>query len=154
MANAKTDPSKTSDKQAQASPVSPPARDELGRLLPGNTANPNGRPRKEHSLTDTLKELMDEQPDLKRALITKVIEKAISGGDMNALKLIWSYTDGAPINTTELTGKGGKPIELTAVPYDQLLAEARALGISTTDYESLNPGTSDRGTATQDRPEE
>lgn len=33
---------KPRDKQAEASK---PARDELGRLLPGHTANPNGRPR-------------------------------------------------------------------------------------------------------------
>lgn len=127
----------------------------IGRPFPkGVSGNPNGRPKKEHSLTDTLRELMDEQPDLKRALITKVIEKAIGSGDMNALKLIWSYTDGAPVNTTELTGKGGGPVELTAVPYEDLLARAKALGISTKQYESLNPGTSNGGAATEDRDQE
>jgi hypothetical protein len=127
-----------------------PARDEQGRLLPGHTANPNGRPLKGYSITETIKDMMAAKPEIKQALGTKLIELALRG-DLAAIKLLMGYIDGNPVNTTELTGKGGGPVELTAVPYEQLLAEAKALGISITHYERLDPGTSDSGTGPQDR---
>jgi len=115
---------------------------------PGQSGNPNGRPPKGHSITDTIKEMMGEKPEIKKALGTKLIELALKG-DMAAIKLLMGYMDGMPVQPTELTGRNGGPLELTAVPYEQLLAEAKALGISTTPYDSLNTGSGDNGAPTE-----
>ena len=61
-----------------------PQRDAHGRLLPGNTANPLGRPiRKELSLTSLLKELLsdpDGHPNEDaRALVKRHIKDAKAG---------------------------------------------------------------------------
>ena len=71
-----------------------PARDARGRLLPGNTANPNGRPEKteqdiviEKAVKDYLKEheeqLAQALPSIRPALIKKGTE-----GDVSAIKEI------------------------------------------------------------------
>jgi hypothetical protein len=99
----KKQPPNTSKKHA-------PARDDHGRLLPGYTANPNGRPLKGYSITETLKEMMAAQPEIKKALGTKLIELALKG-DLTAIKLLMSYMDGMPkqeieqtvVNSTELS---------------------------------------------------
>lgn len=116
---------------------------------PGQSGNPNGRPPKGHSITETIKEMMGEKPEIRRALGTKLIELALKG-DMAAIKLLMGYMDGMPVQPTELTGRNGGPLELTAVPYEDLIAKARALGISTKEYESLNPGSSNPRATTED----
>lgn len=83
-----------------------PARDEQGRLLPGHTANPNGRPKREHSITDAIREIMDEKPDLRKALGTKLIKMAIEEGDLGAMKLIINYLEGMPVQPTDITSNG------------------------------------------------
>ena len=95
---------KTSKKQA-------PKRNEKGQLLPGSTANPNGRPLKGHSITETIKAMMDEKPEIKQALGSKVIQYALNG-DMTAMKMLWQYIDGMPTQRNELTGKDGQPIQV------------------------------------------
>lgn len=57
--------------------------------------NPNGRPKKGYSISETIREMMDEQPEIKKALGSKIIEAAVKG-DIAAIKLIWSYMDGMP----------------------------------------------------------
>ena len=77
-----------------------PARDELGRLLPGYSGNPNGRPKGTISLTSKIKEFLDEMPsDSKETyadLIVKRITKMALEGDQQMLKLVWNYLDGLP----------------------------------------------------------
>jgi len=69
-----------------------PERDEKGRLLPGNTANPKGRPK--FSLVSILREELEKyiktEGDEKkitygRALIQKFIKKAIVDEDLKAM---------------------------------------------------------------------
>lgn len=79
------------------------------QFKPGTTGNPNGRPKKGYSITETIRSMMDEKPEIKQALSTKVIEMALKG-DLAALKLVWSYLEGMPIAKTELTGKEGEPL--------------------------------------------
>jgi hypothetical protein len=71
-----------------------PARDEKGRLLPGNTANPNGRPQEteeEKAKKKIFKKLIEDyRKDLSEALPAispALIDKAKSG-DINAIKEI------------------------------------------------------------------
>ncbi len=84
-------------------------RDDQGKFVPGVSGNPNGRPPKGHSITDTIRAMMDEKPEIKRALGQKVLQMALEG-DGAALRLIWSYIDGMPKQTTELTGDPDNPL--------------------------------------------
>ena len=85
---------------------------------PGQSGTPKGRPLKGHSLTESLQEAMDSQPDIKKALIAKTIELAIKSNDLNAIKLIWQYLDGMPRQQID------NKIDLT--PYD--IKDGNALG--------------------------
>lgn len=82
-----------------------PARDALGRLLPGNTANPGGRP--SVSITTEIKKaLMEvlEDPEIPneekktgiQLIIRKIMKNAIVKEDEKMLTKIWSYIDGLP----------------------------------------------------------
>lgn len=83
-----------------------PERDEKGRLLPGHTANPNGRP-PGPSITDAIKRklleaytnpnmpLADKKTHLE-AIVEAIMHNALVNRDQKALKDIWSYIDGLP----------------------------------------------------------
>lgn len=83
------------------------------QFVKGKSGNPNGRPPKGHSITETIREMMDEKPEIKRALGAKILEMAMKG-DITAMKTIWNYMDGMPIqkNETELSGPAGNPIAI------------------------------------------
>jgi len=79
--------------------------------------NRNGRPRKEFCLTQGLRDYMfTRDPKSKKAirdlLIEKMFELALQG-DLAAMKLIISYTDGIP-----------KPIEYDEMEREKLSDEA------------------------------
>ena len=65
------------------------------RFRLGQSGNPNGRPPKGYSITETLRSMMNEQPELKYTLGKKILEKALDG-DIKAIELIWAYMDGRP----------------------------------------------------------
>ena len=71
------------------------------RWQPGESGNPNGRPKKGHSITETIKAMMDERPEIKKALAAKVLQMA-SEGDITAMKTIWNYLDGMPMQKSDL----------------------------------------------------
>ncbi len=77
----------------------------------GQVANPNGRPKKEHSITQTIRDMMDEKPEIKKALGAKILEMAMKG-DITAMKTLWNYMDGMPLQSTDITTAGEK-IELS-----------------------------------------
>lgn len=58
--------------------------------------NKKGRPKKGHSITETIREMMTEKPEIKRALSTKILDMAMKG-DITAMKTIWQYMDGMPV---------------------------------------------------------
>jgi len=73
----------------------------------GYTGNPNGRPKKEKSLTDILRkqaELKDQKIDddkyikRKEALCLKIWDLALDG-DVNSMKYIFDRIDGKPVET-------------------------------------------------------
>lgn len=81
-----------------------PNPNSLANLRPhwveGQSGNPNGRPRKEFSLTEGLREYIAEQdPDRKKerrdALIEKTYQMALRG-DLGAIKEIWNRLEGMP----------------------------------------------------------
>jgi hypothetical protein len=83
-------------------------RDNKGRLLPGYTANPNGRPRKGMALAELLREYLDGSVDdsdcktRKEAFICAVYEKAMSGSN-DAMRLVMEYIDGKAVQTVNTT---------------------------------------------------
>ncbi len=71
----------------------------------GQVLNPNGRPKKEYSLTQGMREYLseldgDSKKELRRVFLEKTHEMALKG-DPTAMKLIWNYLDGMPKQTIE-----------------------------------------------------
>jgi len=67
---------------------------------PGESGNPAGRPKKEFSLTEGMREYISEQdPDKKKErkdiLIEKTYQMAMRG-DLSAIKEIWNRLEGMP----------------------------------------------------------
>ena len=87
-----------------------PKRDEHGRLLPGGTANPNGRPiltLEEKLLKKSIKEFVEEHKQSLAESLPKIspalIKKAI-GGDVPAIKEIHDRVMGKPTQPIEHSG--------------------------------------------------
>lgn len=81
-----------------------------GSLKPGQTANPNGRPKKEESLTNLMRTYLNQIPpgearSRKEIFIEKTAQLA-ERGDATAQKLIWSYLDGLPTQQVDVTSMG------------------------------------------------
>ncbi len=62
---------------------------------PHISGNLNGRPKKPYSITTAFQKLLKAEPNAKAKIVKKVYEMALNG-DVSAIKLIWSYMDGAP----------------------------------------------------------
>ena len=72
----------------------------------GHGGNPNGRPKKEHSLTDLLREALEQPHDdtgktKKEMVIDKLYEIAVKKGDVVMLKYLIDRIDGKPLQTIE-----------------------------------------------------
>ncbi len=80
--------------------ANPNPLDEI-KWKPGQSGNPNGRPPKGYSITDTVREMMANSPEAKEKLSKKVLEKALEG-DLKAVELLWAYMDGKPTQTSNI----------------------------------------------------
>lgn len=86
-----------------------------GTFGPGNVANPNGRPKKGMTLTDLMRDFLETTPtgqqlSYKDAFIRKVYKLAMEDGSESAIRLIWNYIDGMPVQKNELGGVDGKDL--------------------------------------------
>ncbi len=81
-----------------------------GTFGPGNNANPNGRPPKELAISDTIRAMMNEKPEIKRALSTKLIEMALKG-DLAAIREVMDRIEGKPVQRTEVGGVDGESLQ-------------------------------------------
>lgn len=79
-------------------------------FVKGQSGNMDGRPKKEHSITQTIRDMMDEKPEIKKALGAKILEMAMKG-DLTAIKTIWNYLDGMPLQSADITS-GGEPLQM------------------------------------------
>lgn len=114
------------DKQDKAS-LNKPARDEKGRLLPGSTANPYGRPLitdEEKARKKATQELIEEYKEkLAEALplISPVLIQKAQEGSVKAIKELHDRVMGKAIQSVDLTGnliiKGNK-IDLNSYGED------------------------------------
>jgi hypothetical protein len=80
-------------------------RDEQGRFKEGSSGNPNGRPKKGHAITDVIRQMMDEKPEIKKALATKLFELAL-GGDLAAIRELMDRLEGRALQGLDLTTDG------------------------------------------------
>jgi hypothetical protein len=100
-----------------------PLRNDKGQLLPGQTANPNGRPKGSISITEAIKRKLEEEyndinkPEEKKTYLERIIEtifhNAIELKDARTLKDIWSYIDGQPKATIDIGADKDSLAELT-----------------------------------------
>lgn len=77
--------------------------------------NRKGRPLKGDTLTDMMREFLmecpkDQKKTYKRLFIEKAYHKAVKEGDPTAIKLIWNYLDGMPIQKIGGEGEDGELI--------------------------------------------
>jgi len=76
---------------------------------PGQSGNPNGRPKKEYCLTDILKaqgnlediEIKDGTKITRKQAVAKKLWALAMGGDVAALKYLFDRIDGRPLQTIE-----------------------------------------------------
>ena len=72
--------------------------------------NTKGRPPKEHSLTDLLREALEQPRDetgkaTKQLIIDKIIELGLEGESENMLKYVFDRSDGKPKEKVEHSGE-------------------------------------------------
>jgi len=72
----------------------------------GVSGNPNGRPPKEQSLTEILRNKVDPEE-----VADKLIQMAIENEDMAALKYIYDRVDGRPKESVDMNHSGGIDID-------------------------------------------
>lgn len=103
-------------------------RNEKGQFVKGSTGkdapNPNGRPKKGETMTDALREFM-EQPystrskkSNKQMLIEKMLGMALSD-DAAAAKYIFDRLDGKPHQTIAQTNLTFEDVEVTVEGMDE-----------------------------------
>ena len=87
-------------------------RNELGQFAPGQSGNPNGRPKGSGlNLTSLLKEKLEEIPvgqkeAYKVLFIKTLLNKALVEKDLQSLKLIMNYVDGLPMQNVDIKTGG------------------------------------------------
>lgn len=77
----------------------------------GQSGNPNGRPPKGYSITEMMKEMLANKPEIKQSIGAVIAAKAMEG-DPTAIKTLWQYMDGMPKQAVEMTGEGGGPLQV------------------------------------------
>lgn len=105
-------------------------RDENGRLLKGSVLNPEGRPKGSVSITNKVRQMLQETPQGQtmtylEAIVKVIMKKAIEDKDFSILRLIWAYMDGNPVNTNEITGAEGTPLFEDKSVYLEILKEIK-----------------------------
>lgn len=85
-------------------------RDEKGRMLPGSTANPNGRPPKGWTWADCIREAAEEVIDGKQIKkhAAKALVKEVLKGNVPAIKEFGDRIDGKAKDHVDVTSAGEK----------------------------------------------
>ena len=122
MAKKKNDPGANTDKNTKGSGnLKPPWK-------PGQSGNPSGRPKKKHSVSAVVQEILDAKCELcninnelryegktkLQALFERLWEAAMAKGDMQAARLLLEYGYGKPAQTVALTSDAPFKIQVVA----------------------------------------
>lgn len=99
------------NKEQENTSENKPARDEHGRLLPGHTANPKGKPKGSFSLISMLKAELQKKPKGQKKshaylLIQRILKAAIADGDDAQIKNILQYVEGMPRQAIDMKHEG------------------------------------------------
>ena len=90
------------------------------RFRKGESGNPAGRPKESVSLLTILKRQLQEIPkglsseerkQKAELLVKRQLDKAITEGDNEQIRLIWNYVEGKPKESVDITS-GGKVIPI------------------------------------------
>jgi len=84
---------------------------------PGQSGNPKGRPKKGKTITDALNKYLNQKEPgseitRKQQLIQSIYSLAVDEGDLLAIKYIIDRIDGKPVETKEISGPEGEPVQL------------------------------------------
>ena len=86
------------------------------KFKPGQSGNPNGRPKKGTSLTEILRELGEVPPGKtgkpRKEVIAEKLWRLALSGDKFALRYVYDRLDGKPKETKEISGPDGEGIEI------------------------------------------
>ena len=88
------------------------------QFKPGQSGNPNGRPKKLPRLDDLLSDIMSEEKDGMSAAeaILKRLRVLATQGNLKAAEMLLDRSYGKARQPVELTGKDGAPIEYIKLP--------------------------------------
>lgn len=105
------------------------AKDSPKTWKPGESGNPNGRPKKGESLTELMREFLERVPEgqkvsYKEAFIQKCFKIAYEKEDPTFAKMIWNYLEGMPKQQLEHTGKDGEELRAVIVVKPEKNPEA------------------------------
>lgn len=97
----------------ESTEVTPPIksvdnRQPNGKFGPGNIANPHGRPPKGHTLTDLMRQILDEDPERKRKLMITLLDMAAKK-DIAAIREVLDRLEGKPLMSVEHREMSGEP---------------------------------------------
>jgi len=87
----------------------------------GADANPNGRPKKGYSITEMMREMFNNKPEIKAAIGEQIAAKAMEG-DQTAIKTLWQYMDGMPQQNIGLGDMEGNKLEII-IKDEKMLAD-------------------------------
>lgn len=101
------------DKQVEIQQnISTQAKRVIGRPFPpGVSGNPNGRPKKGTALTDVMREMLEGNPEIKKAIMAKLL-KGAADGDLAFIREVLDRIDGKPTVTADIHNTG----EVVVVP--------------------------------------
>jgi len=93
------------------------ARDDHGRLLPGQPSiNPFGRPKRK-TLTELIHEKLDKgDGELNWDQLVSVIISMAKGKDKDIVRELWHYTDGKPKESLDIQAKGDFNVTMKREP--------------------------------------
>lgn len=88
--------------------VKQPENNKLtGFQLHPECINKNGRPKKEQSLTEIMRQLFHENEQIPKAIVAKLLQMA-ANGDIAAIREVLDRIEGKPLQKTEIGGMDGQ----------------------------------------------